>query len=52
VSFIQAHQSRWSVEPIGRVLPIAPSSYDAAAHRAPSARRWECQSDLGPTAIG
>jgi putative transposase len=39
VSFIQAHQARWGVEPICRVLQIAPSSYYAAVNRAPSARQ-------------
>ena len=37
--FIEAHQARWGVEPICRVLQIAPSSYDAAVNRAPSARQ-------------
>jgi hypothetical protein len=39
VSFIQAHQARWGVEPICRVLQIAPSSYYAAVRRPPSARQ-------------
>jgi putative transposase len=39
VSFIPAHQARWGVEPICRVLQVAPSSYDAAVNRAPSARQ-------------
>lgn len=39
MSFIQAHQDRWGVEPICRVLQIAPSSYDAAVRRPPSARQ-------------
>jgi putative transposase len=39
VSFIQAYQKRWGVEPICRVLQIAPSSYYAAVNRAPSARQ-------------
>jgi len=39
VKFIQAHQARWGVEPICRVLEIAPSSYYAAVQRPPSARR-------------
>jgi len=39
VKFIQAHQARWGVEPICRVLQIAPSSYYAAVTRPPSARR-------------
>ena len=37
--FIAEHQLRWGVEPIGRVLQVAPSSYDAASSRPPSARR-------------
>ncbi len=37
--FIQAHQDRWGVEPICRVLQIAPSSYYAAVRRPPSARQ-------------
>jgi putative transposase len=39
VSFIQAHQARWGVEPICRVLQIAPSSYYAAVRRPASARQ-------------
>jgi putative transposase len=39
VSFIQAHRAHWGVEPICRVLQIAPSSYYAAVSRAPSARQ-------------
>jgi putative transposase len=39
VRFIQAHQAQWGVEPICRVLQIAPSSYYAAVRRPPSARR-------------
>ncbi len=39
MSFIQAHQARWGVEPICRVLQVAPSSYYAAVNRAPSARK-------------
>ena len=39
MKFIQAHQARWGVEPICRVLQIAPSSYYAAVTRPPSARR-------------
>ncbi len=37
--FIAEHQLRWGVEPIGRVLQVAPSSYYAAISRPPSARR-------------
>jgi putative transposase len=39
VRFIREHQARWGVEPICRVLQIAPSSYYAAVERAPSARQ-------------
>jgi putative transposase len=39
VSFIMEHQGRWGVEPICRVLQVAPSSYYAAIRRSPSARR-------------
>jgi putative transposase len=39
VSFIQAHRARRGVEPICRVLQVAPSSYYAAVHRPASARR-------------
>jgi putative transposase len=39
VRFITEHRSRWGVEPICRVLQIAPSSYYAAISRPPSARR-------------
>jgi putative transposase len=39
VSFAQAHQARWGVEPICRVLQVAPSSYYAAVRRPPSARQ-------------
>jgi putative transposase len=38
VSFITAHKERWGVEPICRELQVAPSSYDAATTRPPSAR--------------
>ena len=37
--FITEHRARWGVEPICRVLQVAPSSYYAAVSRAPSARR-------------
>ena len=37
--FITAHQARWGVEPICRVLQVAPSRYYAALRRPPSARR-------------
>jgi putative transposase len=39
VRFIAEHQLRWGVEPICRVLQVAPSSYYAAISRPPSARR-------------
>jgi putative transposase len=39
VSFITEHQARWGVEPICRVLQVAPSSYYAAVTRLPSARQ-------------
>jgi putative transposase len=38
VSFIDGHRDRWGVEPIGRVLQVAPSTYYAATGRPPSAR--------------
>jgi putative transposase len=38
VSFIDGHRDRWGVEPICRVLQVAPSSYYAARSRPPSAR--------------
>jgi putative transposase len=37
--FITEHQARWGVEPICRVLQVAPSSYYAASGRPVSARR-------------
>jgi putative transposase len=39
VRFITEHKGRWGVEPICRVLQVAPSSYYAAIRRLPSARR-------------
>jgi putative transposase len=39
VTFITEHRSRWGVEPICRVLQVAPSSYYAAIGRPPSARQ-------------
>ena len=39
VKFIEAYRARWGVEPICRVLQVAPSSYYAAISRPPSARR-------------
>jgi putative transposase len=38
VSFIAAHKARWGVEPICRVLQVAPSTYYATVSRSPSAR--------------
>jgi putative transposase len=38
IAFIDAHNDRFGVEPICRVLPIAPSTYHAAHHRPTSAR--------------
>jgi putative transposase len=38
VSFIRANQGRWGIEPICRVLRVAPSTYYAATSRPPSAR--------------
>ncbi len=39
MSFINAHRERWGIEPICRVLEIAPSTYYAASTRPPCARR-------------
>jgi putative transposase len=39
VKFISAHRERWGVEPMCRVLQIAPSTYYAAVSRPVSARR-------------
>jgi putative transposase len=39
VRFISAHRERWGVEPICRVLQVAPSTYYAAVSRPLSARR-------------
>ena len=41
MSFIREHRHRWGVEPICRVLQVAPSTYYAAVSRRPSARRLE-----------
>jgi putative transposase len=38
VRFITLHRPRWGVEPICRVLQVAPASYYAATTRPPSAR--------------
>jgi putative transposase len=40
VSFIDDHRARWGVEPICRVLKVAPSTYYAARCRPPSARAY------------
>ena len=39
MSFISAHRERWGVEPICRVLQVAPSTYYAVVARRPSARQ-------------
>jgi putative transposase len=39
VRFITAHEARWGIEPICRVVQVAPSSYYAAIRRPPSARQ-------------
>jgi putative transposase len=39
VRFITAHKARWGIEPICRVVQVAPSSYYAAIRRPPSARQ-------------
>ena len=39
IAYIDANRDRFGVEPICKVLPIAPSTYHAARHRPPSARR-------------
>jgi putative transposase len=38
VRFITANKARWGIEPICRVLQVAPASYYAAVSRPPSAR--------------
>ena len=38
MSFIQTHRDRWGVEPICRVLQVAPATYYAARSRPPSVR--------------
>ena len=38
MSFIDGHRDRWGVEPICRVLQVAPSTYYAARGRPPSTR--------------
>jgi putative transposase len=47
VTFIQADQARWGVEPICRVLQVTPASYYASVSRPPSARALR---DETPTA--
>jgi putative transposase len=39
IAYIDANRDRFGVEPICQLLPIAPSTYHAARHRPPSARR-------------
>jgi putative transposase len=39
IAYIDESKHRYGVEPICRVLPIAPSTYHAARRRPPSARR-------------
>jgi putative transposase len=39
VRFIAAHKGRWGVEPICRVLQVAPATYYAATTRPPAARQ-------------
>jgi putative transposase len=39
VKFIDAHKARWGVEPICRLLQVAPATYYAATRRPPSARQ-------------
>ena len=38
IAFIDEHKIKWGVEPICRVLPIAPSTYYAFKKRPPSQR--------------
>ena len=38
IAFIDAHRARFGVEPICRVLQVAPSTYYAAQTRPPSPR--------------
>jgi putative transposase len=33
IAFIDEHKKRWGIEPICRVLPIAPCTYYAASRR-------------------
>ncbi len=39
VNYINAHRSEFGVEPICRILQVAPSTYYAAKSRLPSARQ-------------
>jgi putative transposase len=39
IAYIDRHKDRFGVEPICRLLPIAPSTYHHARRRPPSARR-------------
>lgn len=47
VDFIDEYRSRFGVEPICRVLPIAPSTYYASKHKSPS-KRQQCDDKLKP----
>jgi putative transposase len=38
IAYVDRHKDRYGVEPICRVLPIAPSTYYQATRRSPSAR--------------
>ena len=51
IAYIDAHRDRFGVEPICRVLPIAPSTYYAAKRRPPSARALrdeELKAEIAP----
>ena len=39
IAYIDCHKARFGVEPICKLLPIAPSTYYEAKSRPPSARR-------------
>jgi putative transposase len=50
IAYIDANRDRFGVEPICQLLPIAPSTYHAARHRPPSARRrrdTELKAEIG-----
>jgi len=50
IRYIDEHRPRFGVEPICRVLAVAPSSYYAARRRPPSARTiadTELKADIG-----